>query len=480
MPAPDLGTLLDQLWEEGLRFASLCPPDSHFQTLERRLAITTGEAARRLASCGQPELLEHLIDALGTQARAWLAWVLLASLTRNEEKLVECFAHQPLGWWESLGQTAQARWQKWRASTGPLTWCGERACFLPEQTATIAAPPRYSLAMLARKKAIRLARIDLQDLHLAACKQACLSALKAVGALPLDADPDCFALYSTAKACLPAEDTSAAEAASSGLLLVAAPAARKERAAEVSQLKRIKLRHGIPRFTQKMFRQCFAQSVSLNAPPVIEASTARLKLPRRATDRFLSALPAEPPPQGPTALEAAEIGVGVCLAGSSANVRLHIRTRRERVTVRTLRRVLCRALAKRHFSEEIGEDDCMVVGEARWQELPIETPLRKAGALMFVAREGTLRLTERGPACYALPLRGEGEQLAKRLGRIRGMDCELLMEIPRSKPPGKPRRRIFNCSCGRKLAARPEHAGKRTVCPGCGRKLTIPGKRAKS
>ena len=62
--------------------------------------------------------------------RAWAAEVLLAAMTRNEEKLVDSFDGGPDKWWETLGETAYERWSKWlEENKHRLVWNSDKVCF---------------------------------------------------------------------------------------------------------------------------------------------------------------------------------------------------------------------------------------------------------------------------------------------------------------------------------------------------------------
>ncbi len=462
----ELRERLGAVLADGVEVASLRPPDSRFQTLERRLVVVGDAAARALVEDASPALLPALVEALADPGSAWTAWVLLAVLTRHEEKLVECFSGDP-DWWDTLGHRCHARWSAWLAAAGSLRWCGERGCFLPEDAVLAPAAQRISLAILL-KKAHRLGRAALDGLSVGQVKRRILGTLKRLGALDLDFDPDTCALYSPRLELLPAEERPAEEVASQGLLLVGAPAAVKER--EPGNLRPIPLGSGLPRFTQRDFARTFKAA----APPPRKPRANPLAAPKRATDRFLNAPPAVRAAPETSALDEAEIEVACCLVGLTANVRLKIRTRREKVTGKNLRKVMYRAL-KPLFTDELALDDLLALDERRWAPAVLEWPLRELGPLMFVASAGKIRLTAREPGWYALPLTANGKSLRARLDRIKAMHCSLELEIPRRQARSRSRKlRIFHCPCGRKLAARPEHAGKRTVCPECRRKLRIP------
>jgi hypothetical protein len=99
------------------------PDDSPFSTLERRVVLTGPPELLELTASGDPEILDTLVTLLKEPTRAWAAEVLLAALTRNEEKIVDAFQASPNDWWVSLGKTAYERWQKWLTETrSELVW----------------------------------------------------------------------------------------------------------------------------------------------------------------------------------------------------------------------------------------------------------------------------------------------------------------------------------------------------------------------
>jgi hypothetical protein len=66
--------------------------------------------------------------------RAWAAMVLLAAMTREEEKLVDVYATSPAEWWDSIGETAHERWSKWlKGKKQNLTWDDEDKVFVEKE-----------------------------------------------------------------------------------------------------------------------------------------------------------------------------------------------------------------------------------------------------------------------------------------------------------------------------------------------------------
>ena len=65
--------------------------------------------------------------------RAWAAFVLLAALTRRDEKIVDSFATQPNDWWNSIGKEAHGIWIAWIEKVrGNLTWDLEAHVFVEQ------------------------------------------------------------------------------------------------------------------------------------------------------------------------------------------------------------------------------------------------------------------------------------------------------------------------------------------------------------
>jgi len=108
-------------WKDALRlldnqrieFATTAPEDSPFSMLDRRVVVTGPPELLELTTEGDPQILDETVTLLKDPARAWAAEVLLAALTRNEEKTVDAFQARPDEWWDSLGKSAYERWQKW-------------------------------------------------------------------------------------------------------------------------------------------------------------------------------------------------------------------------------------------------------------------------------------------------------------------------------------------------------------------------------
>src|SRR5690242_7939048 len=95
--------LLDAVQNDRIAFVTMRPPGSPFTTLDRRVVLTGPPEAQDLAATGDPRVLEALIALLRDPARAWAAEVVLAALTRREEKQVDSFAAAPDTWWAAVG-----------------------------------------------------------------------------------------------------------------------------------------------------------------------------------------------------------------------------------------------------------------------------------------------------------------------------------------------------------------------------------------
>jgi hypothetical protein len=126
---------LESVTNERIQFLTMRPPGSFFAVLERRVVVTAPPEAVEIARRGSVEVLDALVDLLKQPDRAWAAEVMLAAMTRREEKLVDAFATTPERWWGSVGETAHERWRAW------LDEVRRRLVWDPEQGAfTVRAP----------------------------------------------------------------------------------------------------------------------------------------------------------------------------------------------------------------------------------------------------------------------------------------------------------------------------------------------------
>jgi hypothetical protein len=113
-----------------VEFATLRPAGSDMAVLDRRVVVTGPPALVDLSRSGDLGVLDSLVELLGEAETAWSAEVLLAAMTRREEKEVELFAGDVDGWWETLGRDARERWSTWLAeSRDSLRWDADQAAF---------------------------------------------------------------------------------------------------------------------------------------------------------------------------------------------------------------------------------------------------------------------------------------------------------------------------------------------------------------
>ena len=123
--------LLDGVRNDRIGFVTTRPPGSPFAILDRRVIVTSPEQAVQLSHTEDVRVLDELVQLLHDPDRAWAAAVVLAALTRREEKLVESFASDPGEWWRALGQEAQARWSAWLSEKrDALAWDPDEQAFV--------------------------------------------------------------------------------------------------------------------------------------------------------------------------------------------------------------------------------------------------------------------------------------------------------------------------------------------------------------
>jgi hypothetical protein len=123
--------LLKAVRNDRIEFATMRPPGSPFAVLERRVIVTGPPELVELSHTGDLRVLDALVDLLQDPDRAWAAEVVLAAMTRREEKLVDSFATAAGDWWESVGQTAHERWSTWlRENRENLVWDAENQVFV--------------------------------------------------------------------------------------------------------------------------------------------------------------------------------------------------------------------------------------------------------------------------------------------------------------------------------------------------------------
>ena len=113
-----------------VEFATMRPPGSDFAILDRRVIVTGPPALVELSQSGDVEVLDALVELLDDPETAWAAEVLLAAMTRREEKEVETFSGNPAGWWDTLGRDSRARWAEWLdGERDALRWDAEVGAF---------------------------------------------------------------------------------------------------------------------------------------------------------------------------------------------------------------------------------------------------------------------------------------------------------------------------------------------------------------
>jgi hypothetical protein len=127
----DLEESLMSVRNDRIQFVTMSSPSSHFATLDRRVVITGPPELVELSRAGDVRNLEGLVGLLKNPDRAWAAMVVLSSLTRREEEVVNAFATSPEKWWDSVGKTAHERWSKWLTeSRAKLAWDAENRVFI--------------------------------------------------------------------------------------------------------------------------------------------------------------------------------------------------------------------------------------------------------------------------------------------------------------------------------------------------------------
>jgi hypothetical protein len=127
----DLQDMLAAVRNDGIKFATMRPPNSEFTSLERRVIVTGPPELVKLSASDDPQVLNHLVELLRDWDRAWAAEVLLAAMTRREDKIVDSFAATPDKWWDAVGKTAYDRWNSWLTeSRSKLVWDSENKVFV--------------------------------------------------------------------------------------------------------------------------------------------------------------------------------------------------------------------------------------------------------------------------------------------------------------------------------------------------------------
>lgn len=126
--------MLEVVRNDRIEFATMRPPGSQFAVLERRVVVTGPPELVNLSGTDNLDVLDGLVKFLKEPNRAWAAVVLLAAMTRKEEKMVDTFAAIPDEWWDSVGRTAYERWSIWlRETREKLVWDAENKIFTEAQ-----------------------------------------------------------------------------------------------------------------------------------------------------------------------------------------------------------------------------------------------------------------------------------------------------------------------------------------------------------
>ena len=121
---------LDEVRNNRIQFATMRPEGSQFATLERRVVITEPQELVALSRSGDLGVLDDLLALLKDPDRAWAAMVLLAAMTRVEEKIADNYSARQQDWWDDFGKTAFARWSKWlEENREKLQWDAEDKVF---------------------------------------------------------------------------------------------------------------------------------------------------------------------------------------------------------------------------------------------------------------------------------------------------------------------------------------------------------------
>ena len=127
----ELKDLLSSVRNHRIQFATARSPDSQFATLDRRVLVTGPAELVELSEIGDVRVLDELVKLLREPDRAWAAAVVLANLTRREEKLIDAFAASPATWWDAVGKTAWERWSAWLgAARETLVWEPDERAFV--------------------------------------------------------------------------------------------------------------------------------------------------------------------------------------------------------------------------------------------------------------------------------------------------------------------------------------------------------------
>jgi len=130
----ELKEMLSAVRNERIEFVTMRPPGTEFAVLDRRVVVTGPSELVKLAELGELQALDELVKLLREPDQAWAAEVLLAAMTRREEKIVDSFASTPKEWRDSVGKSAYERWSKWLLETkGKLIWDSGKKAFVERE-----------------------------------------------------------------------------------------------------------------------------------------------------------------------------------------------------------------------------------------------------------------------------------------------------------------------------------------------------------
>lgn len=129
----ELKDMLAAVRNDRIEFVTMRPQESEFISLERRVVVTGPAELVSLSATGNVQVLEELVNILREPDRDWAAEVLLAAMTRREEKIVDSFAATPDRWRDAVGKTAYDRWSVWLSQTKHrLVWDSENKTFVEQ------------------------------------------------------------------------------------------------------------------------------------------------------------------------------------------------------------------------------------------------------------------------------------------------------------------------------------------------------------
>ena len=122
---------LTSVRNDRIQFATMRPPNSRSVTLDRRVRIVGPPDLVQIARSGDLQHVADLIALLRDPDRAWAAEVMLASMTGQEEKMVDAYQRDPDKWQDTLGRTAHERWTTWfEGVRDRLMWNADEGMFI--------------------------------------------------------------------------------------------------------------------------------------------------------------------------------------------------------------------------------------------------------------------------------------------------------------------------------------------------------------